>query len=305
MPDDFARLGENLVTAANADQAESIAIQRGSSSVNSSLLDELISGVLDDESVGDHIEGNAEPEEQLAGATLEQIEERKELLGEAYPFTVNGQVLQYAGRGNGVYEFCLSLSRMDHTANQHSSDIVLFELLSARLVANVIGGKYCRTGWPSHDVNERPVCLASMSRVLSQRCGEWQWRPGQDEPLDPPPSEVKDEGLDFVAWRALDARHGSLFVAGQCACGNNWRNKLEDLTQDRLRRWWTEQSLVPFTRAFATPYVIPGKKTIQTISRRAGLTFDRIRLTLAGHGSSSDWGEWLDKQRTRYQLFAT
>lgn len=304
MTDDFARLGQNLRVAANVDQAESAAIKKGASSVNGSLFDERVSGVFDDESEGDRITGVATPEEELAGATLEQIEERQELLGAAYPFSVKGQVLEYTGQGQGVYEFCLALSLMDHTNNQNSNEIVLFELISAGLIAEMLGGSWIRTGWPSHNPDERPPRLAAMAGVLAGRCGEWKWSPGLLESMDPDPTEAKDEGLDFVVWRNLDARLGSLFVAGQCACGNNWRTKLTDLTSDNLRRWWTEQSLVPFTRAFTTPYVIPGRNAITTISRRAGLTFDRIRLTLAGHDSGKDWGQWLKEQRERYQLAA-
>lgn len=303
MSDQYSQLGQNLKFAKNADQAELLAIERRSASIVSSLLDERISGELDDSAPDDKVIGTSVQEEDLAGRTLEHIQERERFLGDCYPFFVDGQTLRYKPGGNGVYEFCLRLSLMDHSANQNSDDVVLFELLSARAVALFLSGEYLRSGWPTHDVVERPKRLKAVSARLQKCTGEWHWSPIPPAEDDPSPRVTKDEGMDFVVWRRLDNRDASLFVAGQCACGNDWRNKLSELSSDRLARWWPRTTYVPFVRAFALPYVIPGNHAIQEVSRVAGLVFDRIRLTLASSniGSGATWDTWFANSRDQIQ----
>lgn len=304
--DSFAALGRNLRVAQNADQAEWAAIDRNFSSINSSLLDDRISGALDDESEGDRIEGDAIEEDELAGETLEQIELRQALLGDLYPFRLDGQVLHYTGPGSGVYEFCLQISLMDHSENQNSAEIVLFELMSAKAVADVFGGDFYRTGWPSHSVADRPLRFAEVGERLNTLTGEWIWQPIPPNAIDPPTTEVKDEGLDFVVWRRFDSRDGSFFVAGQCACGKNWRTKFNDLTWDGISRWWARPCHVQFTRALAVPYVVPGTNAIQDISRQAGLVFDRIRLSKAAaiQQQVHPWNVWIEAQRALIAIAA-
>lgn len=297
--DSFADLGVNLKVGENADQVEALAIEYGRASVNNSLLDERISGEMDDESQGDRIEGDTAISEERAGETLEHLQLRVQLLENAYPFTLEGQVLHHRCRPPGIYEFCLELSRARHDAGHTKRELVLFERLSAKLVAHLIGGYSWRTGWPSHDKDERPVRLAQLARKLTEATGEWWWQPMPGNSPDPDPRTVKDEGLDFLVWRTLDTRAGSLFIAGQCACGDDWRNKLNDLSWDRLSRWWARPCHVSFVRALAIPYVVPGHMAIGDLSRNAGLVFDRIRLTLASCPSdrTQSPAAWLAEQR--------
>ena len=87
--------------------------------------------------------------------------------------------------------------------------------------------------------------------------------------------------MDFVVWKPfLDERLGQLFVLGQCACGEDWENKLEELQESRLRRWVNPVTHAQFVRAFAVPYHIPGHYIFSELNVRAGLTFDRVRLAL-------------------------
>ncbi len=102
------------------------------------------------------------------------------------------------------------------------------------------------------------------------------------------PRDVKDEGLDFAAWiHHLDDRPGHLFLLGQCACGDNWSNKLTELSIDPLMRWFPPMCHVPATRAFCTPFHITDQRLIEA-SKQAGIVFDRIRLTLLAETASDD-----------------
>jgi hypothetical protein len=300
--DSYSALGRNSRIADNADEVENMALGKIAASINRSLLNERISGELEDDyDDQNRVIREGPTEEELAGTTLEIIEQRRELLGSAYPFKINGQMLEYTGMGDGVYEFCLRLSLMDHSANQNSIDIVVFELLTAKLVADHFGGEHYRSGWPSHDKADRPSRLAKVGEIIQQKTGEWRWSPYPGNPNDPTIKEAKDGGLDFLVWKRLDARMGSFFVAGQCACGDDWRNKFADHTAEKIQRWWSTPSCVPFTRAFAIPYAIPGHIAIQEISRLAGLVFDRTRLTLASSHSipAEGWIAWLAANRAK------
>ena len=298
--DTYGALGQNTTFAKNADQVEASAIVRQASSVVSSLLDERISGEIDDLNLSnDRLLDEQAREEEIAGATLEIIEHRIKLLGGSYPFRLDGQVLVYTGAGDGVYEFCLRTALMDHSANQNAIDIVLFELLAAKVVGDMFAGDHYRCGWPTHDPIDLPNPLADMASILHERCGEWWWQPQPGNSANPTTKEVKDGGIDFLVWRRLDSRNGSFFIAGQCACGNDWRNKYHDLNLDKITRWWPRPTVVGLTRAFAIPYAIPGDIAIQEVSREAGLVFDRIRLTLAGRhaGANHQWDQWLSTTR--------
>lgn len=301
MNDNYAALGQNLSIGANADQLEQLAITRGTASVNDALFDEQASGVLGDEATFDVVERDAVATETLAGSTLEHVQERKTLLGDAYPFAITGQALRYCRSRTGVYEFCLDLSLAKLGAGRRQQDIVAFELLAARMVGDTLSGNHYRTGWPSHDPHERPKRFKQLAERLHQSSGEWWWHPAPGNDDDPSPTLVKDEGIDFIAWHRLDTRGGSLFIAGQCACGEDWRNKFSDLTCDRMHRWFMYPCHVPFTRALAIPYIIPGYNAIGDVSRQAGLVFDRIRLTLAAERDPAPQPlrAWIDTQRTR------
>lgn len=115
---------------------------------------------------------------------------------------------------------------------------------------------------------------------LHKQTGEWYWQPDHDLPIDPQPKDIKDSGLDFVAWMPhLDKRTGNLFLLGQCACGNDWENKYGDIDVARLARWFSPMTHVPPVRVFCTPYHVTEQLLVET-SQRAGLVFDRLRLTL-------------------------
>ena len=308
--DSFSALGQNLAASYNADQAEISAISRGFSSVNSSLLDERISGSFDDEEPSnDRVQGESLVTEELAGLTLELLQQRRDLLGDMYPFEVSGQLLEYRGdpECEGIYEFCLRLSQANLGEHSHNAELILFEMLSAKVVAQHFGGQSYRCGWPSHDPVDRPSRFKAVGAKLLEETGEWRWAPRHPNPDDPKPADVKDEGMDFVVWKRLDSlRHGSFFIAGQCAGGRHWRNKLQDLNLERISRWWSHPCHVPLTRAFSIPFAIPGLLAIEELSAQAGLVFDRARLTLAGgrHLLRADqpaqpWCQWIDEQRQR------
>jgi hypothetical protein len=282
--------GAELDTSRNADQAEALAIERGITAIADSAADERISGQIDErDSDWWKIDERAE---QLEGPVREQLTERSTLLDGAYPFEVVGGAIRYKPSRTGVYEFLLLTSLADHSGGENQELQVAFEQLSAKLVAQLFNrGDYFRTGWPSNDDGKRPFRLKSLSKKLEAQSGEWKWNPMFKIEDDPDPKDAKDGGLDFVSWARFDTRPGSLFIAGQCACGRDWRNKLSDLNDEKLARWWTRPTYNSPVRCFSTPHAIPGDDTIAWLTMQAGIFLDRCRLTLLAEQTTitPDW----------------
>lgn len=278
--------------ATNADQAELLAIRYGSSNAEAGIADDRIAGSLDDYDVTDSPSAAVWASDDLAldsaaGDISAVIKHRQEILGPAYPFQLNGNRLVYRASHTLAYEFCLVVSQSSLSGGESVRLPRAFERLARDVLVLFLGvgqgtGAY-RTGWPSDEFESRPPRFKSLMAVLHELTGEWIWAPGPGLPDDPAPKDVKDEGLDVVVWkRVLDKRGGSLFLLVQCACGNDYATKFDDIDAnfEKLGKWLRSISCARPVRVFCTPRHIPNDSYFLEINRRAGLTFDRIRITL-------------------------
>ncbi|MBF0142537.1 MAG: hypothetical protein HQL57_02810 [Magnetococcales bacterium] len=221
--------------------------------------------------------------DSAVGGIHETIVKRQELLGESYPFTLDGQQLIYRPSKSKIYEFCLAISNSRNiTRNPYTGLPRLFERISAELVRVHLGAnaKAFHSGFP----RDGEISFKEAMRVLADSTREWFWKPETDIPEDG--GAEKDGGMDFAAWiPSPDKRQGQIFVLGQCACGNDWICKWNDLNLSRLQKWFHPMLILnPPIRAFATPFHINDALLKESI-REAGLVFDRIRLTLIGESS--------------------
>lgn len=276
--------------AKNADQAESDAIRRTSTVIDAGIRDDTISGALDDIAVstgGDDGPGSEEwADTDLrmdgeVGGIREELERRQDLLGGAYPFRLQGERLLYTPGSSGLYEFCLAICLAQSITKKPY--VVLprgFERISAKLIEFYMGvdSESLHLGWPRDNGMGRK--FKSAMKNLERLPYEWVWSPEDGKPEDPSTTYAKDEGIDFVVMkRLLDGRAGRLYVLGQCACGDDWDTKWSELSVDRLRKWFRTVTLVPFVRAFVTPYFL-ADEMLREASGQAGLVFDRARLTM-------------------------
>ena len=278
--------------ATNADQAELLAIRYGSSNSEAGISDDRIAGSLDDYDVPDPLSASVWASDDLAldSATSDisaVIRHRQEILGPAYPFQLHGNRLVYRESHTLAYEFCLVASQSCLSEGEFVRLPRAFERLARDVLVLFLGvgqgtGAF-RTGWPGDEFESRPPRFKSLMAVLHELTGEWTWAPAPHLPEDPTPRDVKDEGLDVVVWkRVLDERGGSLFLLVQCACGNDYATKFDDIDVnfDKLGQWLRPISCARPVRVFCTPRHIPNDSYFLEINRRAGLTFDRIRITL-------------------------
>ena len=87
---------------------------------------------------------------------------------------------------------------------------------------------------------------------------------------------AKDEGVDVIAWRPIDSRSGQAIIFVQCTIEKDWMDKTGEIS---LEGWQDIVNFaVPPIRAMAFPCVYHNQWNLW--SKRGGILFDRLRLTL-------------------------
>jgi len=269
--------------AHDADQTEFAAVINGSTVVDAGIFDDRIADSMDDYRADDPMNVVSQSHrhdiayDSAAGAVHEEILRRIDLLGDAYPFSLSGNNISHTQSKNLVYEFFLAICNSPNiTANPYTGLPRIFERLSAQIVRGYMGvhTSAIHTGAP----RDNGTSFREVMEQLNRESGEWIWGPEPELPDEP---ADQDGGVDFVTWKmAHDGRcKGQLFLLCQCACGNDWDTKLNDLNLRRLAKWFHPPWLVTPVRAFATPmHLVDGH--LNEASRIAGVVFDRARLTM-------------------------
>ena len=297
--------------AIDADQTEKTAILNGEAVIDSGVQDDIIAEALDDEQHQPDIVGldaeqagrerwhrrdlNVDGETSQAATELNR---RRDFLGNAYPFEIDGNSLKYRGPTSGFYEYCLGITLAPNiTTGEYVRLPRTFERVVAILTRLHMGceTEFMHTGHPRD--GDFGTFKAAMEE-LSRRTGEWFWGPDDGQPNDP--IVAGDGGVDFVVWKKPgDPRPGALFILGQCACGDDWPTKLTDLDIPELQSWFNPLSLVPPIRAFATPFAL-SDGNFQRAHKKAGWVLDRIRLAAIaeiaqGNAEYAAWRERLNE----------
>ena len=278
--------------AHDADQAEFYALQYGSTVVDAGVKDDKFADAMDDfESTASSPSApwleDALRYELAVGNVHKIVQRREEELGEIYPFRSKKGTLVYEPSKTLVYEFLLAICNADTlTTGDHVQLPRFFERLSAKLVAAYFGPETqsIHTGFPRDPKIGRS--FKDAMETVANRTGEWKWGPDEDLPDEPTSG---DSGCDFVVWPpAADGRQiGQLFILGQCACGNDWPDKFNDLSLKKLGKWFNPLSLVDPVRSFATPFYVTDEM-LPDASRQAGVVFDRVRLASISNSASSE-----------------
>lgn len=272
--------------ARDADQVEMQAILSGFAVVDDASRDDLVSGELDDNAVMAADANGREAfhekdlaEDALVGGALTAIRLRVSHLGPLYPFRLERAKLTYEPSVTGFYEFCLALSLQTDIS---TSPFNLLPQLFERVVAALVRWHYpnsssvLHTGFPRKPSSKFKKGLSPLSRNR----GEWVWGPEAHQDPDPELTVVKDETLDFVVTAsALDPRAGRLYLLGQCACGDNWSDKLGEPNLAKIAKWFKPAWISPPLRVFTTPYLLGDVTMLETCRDFGGLVLDRIRLS--------------------------
>lgn len=277
----------------NADQAEWQAVLFGQAHVSGGTHDDSMAqtqldhaGVAPEQAL--HLEVE-QADEALQGAVLEVVTERQTLLGSDYPFDLQGNslVLRAGVADDTVYLGLLAIANLPNLNRApYNKAPVAFEHLSLLAAQQHLGSnaKGWRFGWPreGHEkvLTRMETAVTRLKAMAGEHPNDWHWRPAPSSNTAERISQMKDCGLDVVAWVPWpDGGPGQLHLLGQCACGDDWKHKLHDLTLKRLNHWMKLPEPEPL-RAFFTPRHLP-LPFFEEVSRDAGLTFDRIRIVQA------------------------
>jgi len=221
--------------------------------------------------------------ESIAESAFGELDDRHRDCGHqgaAYPFQVMPQVLERTDGTEGtVYRFLALLSCFGRSAGPPGTDGArLFEDICVKAAKAYFGG----------DLNEaeafafgfpRRVLPPSFKKAVDDLCrrmGEGVCHRRNRTEL---PSR-KDAKLDIVAWRDFhDRRRGKLIGFGQCATGQNWKEKLTELpaTNDWCTYWLDDRPAVWPIRLFFVPHRVAEKNWLHTCVY-GGILFDRCRI---------------------------
>lgn len=272
--------------ALDADQAEFRAVMMGTAPIDEGLRDDRWTGELVAEISGARPQWVEQQDatEELSGDIAEEIDRRVLLLGDYYPFERIGNGIRHKQSATAVYEFCLATTVAPNLTTGSLAGLpVAFEMLARDALSLYVGGaRGVRTGWPRHRADGLPNRAKQVFARLHAETGECVWQPQHGRPDDPAPMHVKDLGLDVLVWRAMpDGRIGQLFLLAQCACGpSGWTEKWRDLDLVELGAWLRPFTFTAPVRCFCVPFHIGNTATLESVSSKAGLTLDRVRITL-------------------------
>lgn len=221
--------------------------------------------------------------EALVESVFAEIAERERACGgpgAAYPYEVSGDLVNGGDSIEGsIYTFLALLSKFGKDAGlTHGEGAKIFEDVSAKAAEVYLGGyqEHVRStvfGFP------RRILPTGFRDALDQLCKEL----GEGvchHSSRPLVEDQKDAKLDVVAWREFaDRRPGKLIAFGQCATGQDWKDKISELPNtDRWCQWWmTEVPVVYPIRLFFVPHRIEYDSWLWT-NNIGGILFDRCRI---------------------------
>lgn len=296
--------GQATKVSTDADQTELVALRTKSARVVAGIRDDDISDSLEDHYASRNVVAEAPWQtressiDNAATQILDELIRRSDSLGDLYPFNIKGDVLTYQKSKSLLYEFLLCICQ---SPNLTTGDFVqfprLFERIAARLTADFLGHntEFSHIGAPSGRGNLK----ASVQEAI-KNSKELRWSPDSELPDTGP--DQGDQGVDYIIWRdyGCGRETGKHFYFGQCACGNDWDSKLNDIS-NRFFQWFEPLKVTP-TRVFSVPFVVP-KNKLDIASKEAGIVMDRLRLVIAANnGSHFDTNEWRDPMSNTLNL---
>lgn len=194
-----------------------------------------------------------------------------------YPFVLTqGSITLRNGWRSSSYVFQLLLSAFGIQAGpQGTYPSRRFEQLSALAVYNYLGGddntaQFYKFGHPREDGTAFRVALTHMCQRMNA---------GIVNAHAPRINNQQDGGLDVLAWIPFyDRRPGQLIAFGQCAAGQDWREKLFDTSPHTFRELWMLEGWEPApVRVFLLPRCIPDDQWREA-NVKGGIVFDRCRI---------------------------
>lgn len=228
---------------------------------------------------GDSMETVSEHREGILDAVFTEAEYRVNAVGESsYPFTIERKALMSKDASfSTVYTFLLFLSIFGKDAVPGTNAAKLFEEVCAIASARYFG---CQDALADTHVFGFPRRYGPKDFVtaLDDLCSN-KLLEGEPKTKFPNIKSMKDASLDIVSWLPFpDQRSAKLVAFGQCATGQDWREKRTELQpNDWVRMWLTDGPQVIPVKMFFVPHAITVTEWAQ-LGFLAGIIFDRFRI---------------------------
>lgn len=272
----------------NADQTEFSALKYKITSVDAGIADDTIASNFDDYELQDPLDEEwarqDAAKDNAVGLILEVLQKRAKILGENYPFEINGSELILKEKSTSlVYRFCLAISNAPTVTTGKFVELPRkFELIAGQITKSIFGNEaqWLHTGWPrSSGLPTKFIELAAVIKEKTMSKNEWTWKPHAGLE-DTDTLGFKDCGIDYLAWSDFfDQRDGKIFAMGQCACGNDWTGKFHDINLKKINKWFHPMTLVSAVKVLSIPYCAADGYLLECADQDNFL-LDRLRLTL-------------------------
>ena len=204
------------------------------------------------------------------------LQYRSRILGEGYPYRVDGKTLErkVSDWGEALNYLLLLLCDIGRRYQLDTDETVglLFEKVVAASAKKIFRGTAVRFGWPKEPGWPSPI----EDRVI--RLGEELNLPVEDLEGKLTPYD-KDIGLDVVARHSFgDDGPAAVTYLIQCGTGENWRNKTGEPAIEAWRPLLQWNSVL--VRAIAVPWRLEKPYDYRRIFRSFGgaIALDRPRL---------------------------
>lgn len=231
--------------------------------------------------------------EEIARDIFSVLEERANILGDAYPFICDGQVLSPRPnrKDDSSYLFCLGLLHFSDDVNLHLRTRE-FEAVVKKAAESYFGGEAVRIGapWSTGQITDYGQLLASVSDLLPD--------------IGPPTRTVApqggDGGWDIVLVKNFSDRKFSRLIAlGNCATGiEDWESKGQEKAISLFWSFFTRmpQTVNPCLTFLAVPFVLTEDQKLAKAYPN-GITLDRFRVCGHAPNASPAIMAWLNTHR--------
>lgn len=279
----------NQKTLEDADQTELEALFNSSAPIDAGIIDDEHASALDSLDLIEDFSTNWTVKDteidSMSSDLSTEINKRVNLLNDAYPFHLdNSSVKVKVNSINIFYIFCLILSNSKLKAEKgkeaHNQKMArLFERASLKIIKKSLGefSNSYHFGFPRDDNSNIKIAMESLKSNLNLT-HEMNFN-ALEYNLESLLSQ-KDLGIDQIIWikRPDNRAHSHLFLLGQCACGQDYKQKYNDIDIRKLEGYFRPFTFVSPIKMMSIPFILTDEE-MQKVSTSAGWIFDRISLS--------------------------
>lgn len=230
--------------------------------------------------------------ETIAQNVLDEFQNRKRMLGDAYPFKTDGSKLElsHAQPTSTTYLFCLGLSLLPAAEIENEQRAIQFETVVMNAAKSIFGGHALRIGAPWRS-EQTPNYAALLDKVIDVI-------PNLGEKLKTSAPGGGDAGWDVLIVKNFCDNSFPRFIAlGNCATGrNDWKRKGMETQPTLFWSYFQSEHKSVFITFFAVPFAMNEDARLRKLSSTS-LTLDRFRICEHAPIALRETAIWLEEQR--------